>query len=41
LRPITLPQNMSEIALDPHAQVSPFEAPPPARAYASRAVQLA
>ena len=25
LRPITLPQNMSEIALDPHAQVSPFE----------------
>jgi hypothetical protein len=25
LRPITLPQNMSEVALDPHFQVSPFD----------------
>jgi hypothetical protein len=25
LRPITLPQNMSEISLSPHAQISPYE----------------
>ena len=24
-RPITLPQNMSEVTIDPHMQVSPYE----------------